>query len=405
MSVVSLSNRLSALPISAVRKLVPFAQKAKAQSVKVLHLNIGDPDIKTPHVMLSRLKSFKENPISYAPSVGVPAFIEALKTYYHRLGYTFLESENIIATVGGSEALSMSFFATCEAGDEVLVFEPFYSNYQTIALLNGVRLVAVPTNISNGFHLPDTKTIEASITKKTKAILISNPCNPTGVVYTQKEIDQLVRLATKYGLFLISDEVYREFIFVDRPHASLFPYMKKHSGNMIVVDSLSKRYSLCGARLGVFSTLNKALLVGVSKIAMSRLSGGLIDQAVGAELTGIPEKYLDHVQEEYKKRRDVLFEGLSRIPGVTITKPEGAFYCMVGLPVTNAEDFCIWLLEKFRDANETVMLAPGAGFYKTAGKGTNEVRIAYVLNVKKLKRAIKIFAHALAAYPRRRKTP
>ena len=298
----------------------------------------------------------------------------------------------------------MAFFATCEIGDEVLVFEPFYSNYQALALLNGVHLVGVPTYISNGFHLPDAKFIEKYLTKKTKAILISNPCNPTGVVYTQREINELVLLAVKRNLFLISDEVYREFIFVDRPHASLFPYMKKYPENMIVVDSLSKRYSLCGARLGVFSTLNESLLTGVTKIAMSRLSGGIIDQAVGAALTDIHEKYLNEVQEEYKKRRDVLYKGLSKIDGVTLSMPEGAFYCMVGLPVKNAEDFCVWLLESFRENNETVMFAPGAGFYNSEGKGVNEVRIAYVLNTDKLKRALEILAHALKAYPGRRKS-
>lgn len=392
------SKRLAQLPISAIRKLVPYAQDAKSRGITVYHLNIGDPDIKTPDVMLEKLRSWKANPIGYTLSCGTAEFISALLAYYHKIGYTFIDKTDLIATIGGSEALSMAFFATCQAGDEVLVFEPFYSNYAVLAALNGVTLKAIPTEIKTGFHLPKASKIEKAITAKTRAILFSNPANPTGTVYTEKEIRMLVSIAKKHQLFLIADEVYREFIFVNRPHASLLPYFKKIPQLAIVLDSLSKRYSLCGARLGVFLTKNKDIIAGITKIAMGRLSAGMIDQAVGAALTDVPQKYFDQVQKEYKKRRDILFSGLKSIPGVTIAEPEGAFYAIVGLPVKNAEKFCIWLLQEFSDNTETVMFAPGAGFYSTAGKGSNEVRIAYVLAGEKIIRSIEILKKALKVY-------
>jgi aspartate aminotransferase len=388
------------MPISAVRKLVPFAQQAKQQGVHIYHLNIGDPDIETPEAMLKVLTNWTANPIRYAPSQGLESFLEALVLYYRKLGHSFVESTDILTTVGGSEAIFMAFFAITNPGDEVLVFEPFYSNYASLAALTDVRLVAVPTTIETGFHLPDKKTIESYITPRTRAILFCTPGNPTGTVYTRQEMDRLVEIATERNLYLISDEVYREYIFSGAPaHTSILSYMKQLPDRTILVDSLSKRYSICGARLGVILSKNEALMKGIMKIAQSRLSGGYIDQAVGAALVMVPDSYMQQVIAEYEKRRDVLYNRLTQISGVTMAKPEGAFYSMVGLPVPHAEKFCIYLLEQYRSAqNETVMFAPGSGFYLTPGKGENEVRVAYVLNTNDITRSIEILESALHTY-------
>lgn len=399
MSSPSNSQRLNEMPISAVRKLAPYAVEAKKQGAKVFHLNIGDPDVKTPEVMIDVLRNWHMNPIKYAQSPGEPEFIQSLQTYYHKLGHSFLQTKDILVTVGGSEGIVMALFAAANAGDEVLVFEPFYSNYAACAAFAGVTFVAVPTAITNGFHLPSREVIESKITAKTKAILYCSPGNPTGTVYTKEEVEMLVAIAKEKNIFLIADEVYREYIFTDQPHTSLLSYMHEIPEQAIMLDSLSKRYSLCGARLGVFTSLNESLMHGVMKIAQSRLSGGIIDQMVGAKLTEVPQSYIDDVQLEYKKRRDVLYEGLMRIPGVSLAMPEGAFYTMVCLPVENAEDFAIWLLKEYRSPhNETVMVAPGAGFYSTAGEGLNQVRIAYVLNTQDLQKCIEILQHALEKY-------
>ncbi len=391
------------MPVSAVRKLAPYAAEAKKSGAKVYHLNIGDPDVKTPEAMIDVLHKWNQNPIRYAQSQGDPEFIRALQSYYHKLGYTFVKEESIVTTVGGSEAIVMALFGICNAGDEVLVFEPFYSNYASLAALTDVKFVAVPTTIESGFHLPSKEEIASHITPRTRAILFCTPGNPTGTVYTKEEMELLVALAREHNLFLISDEVYREYIFKGAPaHTSILGYMKELPDRTIMLDSLSKRYSLCGARLGVFISLNKELMQGIGKIAQSRLSGGIIDQAVGTALTKVPHSYIAAVQAEYEKRRDVLYEGMTAIEGVTMAKPEGAFYSMVGLPVQNAEDFCIWLLKEYRTAEgATVMLAPGAGFYLTPGKGENEVRIAYVLNTEDLKKCIEMVREGLERYNRK----
>lgn len=393
-----ISIRASQLPVSSIRKLLPIAYKAKESGVKIYHLNIGEPDIKTPQVMIDSLKKWDQNPIKYAPSAGTKEFIASVLWYYHKLGFSFLKAENIIGTVGSSEAIFMALFSTCNPGDEVLVFEPFYASYATSAKLVDITFTAVETTVATSFHLPSQEKIEEKITPKTKAIIYSNPCNPTGAVYTKEEIGMLVSIAKRHNLYLISDEVYREYIFVDTPHTSLFSYMEEIPDLAIVVDSLSKRYNLCGSRLGMFVSLNKELLTSAIRIAMSRLSGGLIDQYMGTFLTEVPDSYIKEVQEEYKARRDLVYEGLKKIPGVTVSKPEGAFYIMAGLPVENAEKFCVWLLEKYRNNNETVMMAPGYGFYKNEGKGINEVRIAYVLQKEDLKHSLELLADSLQKY-------
>jgi aspartate aminotransferase len=392
------SKRLQAVPASPIRKLVPFAQAAKKTGVKVYHLNIGDPDIETPEVMMKVLDTWDTNPIGYSLSQGEPVFLEALKSYYHGIGATFLDIPSIQVTSGGSEAISMALFAICEPGDEVIVFEPFYANYNTYAVVNGVTLVPIRTSIKDGFHLPKQADIERHISKKTKAILICTPNNPTGTVYSESEMDTLVAIAKKYGLYLLSDEVYREYAYDGRKQASLLSYMESIPEQAIVLDSMSKRYNLCGARLGVLISLNADVMAGVLRLAQGRLSSGIIDQRVAAKLTEVPESWMEKTHKEWEKRRDVLYEGLRKIPGVTIPKPEGAFYSIVGLPVADSEDFCKWLLTDFRDKNETVMVAPAAGFYASRGLGKNEVRVAYVLNTTDLARCVELLKKALVAY-------
>jgi aspartate aminotransferase len=361
-------------------------------------LNIGDPDILTPDVMLKTLTTWHHNPISYSLSQGDPEFLAALEWYYHQLGYSFVTKPHIQVSSGGSEAISMAMFAITNPGDEVLTFEPLYANYNTFAAVNGVKLVAIPTTSENGFHLPPKAEMERYITSKTKAILYCNPNNPTGTVYTKEEVELLVELAKEHNLFLLSDEVYREFTYDERPHTSLLAYMESLPDQLIVLDSLSKRYSLCGARLGMVVSLNTQLMAGILRLAQGRLSSGFIDQKMAATLTQVPASYFAQVHQEYQTRRDVLYEGLKSIPGVTLAKPEGAFYTMVGLPVADSEAFCTWLLTDFRHQQQTVMMAPGSGFYATPGMGNQEVRIAYVLNVEKLKRSIEILAQALKTY-------
>lgn len=392
------SRRLSSVPASPIRKLVPYATAAKKAGVKVYHFNIGDPDIKTPEVMLQVLRDWNRNPVGYSQSQGEPGLLESLQTYYHGLGATFLDTSHLQVTLGGSEAISWALFAVADPGDEIIVFEPFYANYNTYAAVNGVRLVPIPTNLAEGFHLPSRTVIEAQITNKTKAILYCNPNNPTGTVYTKDEIEMLVDIARTNNLFLLSDEVYREFTYDGKRQVSLLSYMKDLPEQAIVLDSLSKRYSVCGARIGAMVSLNKDVMAGVLRIGQGRLSAGLIDQLMAAKLTDVPASYFQEVHAEYEKRRDVLYEGLRHIPGVTLPKPEGAFYAIVGLPVEDAEHFCQWLLTDFRDQNETVMVAPAAGFYATLGKGKNEVRIAYVLSIPDIRRCIEILAKALKVY-------
>jgi len=392
------SKRLLKVQASPIRKLVPFAVEAKKQGVHVYQLNIGDPDVKMPDIMLGALKNWDKNPIGYDQSKGNPEFIDSLLWYYDKIGYKFLKPDNLQVTTGGSEAITMALFATCEMGDEVIVFEPFYTNYNGYAAINDIKLVPIPTKIEEGFHLPPKSEIEKHITPKTKAILYCSPNNPTGTVYTKDEIEMLVDIAEKHSLFLLSDEVYREFSYDGRKQVSLLSYIHKLPKQIIVLDSLSKRYSVCGLRLGWLISLNEDVMEGVLRIGQARLSSGLIDQAVGMRIKDVPDSYLDEVRGEYEKRRDILYEGMKKIPGVIIPKPEGAFYSIVKLPVKDSEHFCQWLLTDFRDNNETVMLAPAGGFYANPSLGKNEVRIAYVLNSEKLKRCIELIGKALDVY-------
>jgi len=395
---INASVRLQSVPASPIRKLVPFAMQAKKQGAKVYHLNIGDPDIKTPRVFIDVLHRWKKNPIAYGQSQGEPELIEAIKLYYAQQGYSFIRPKDIQVTIGGSEAISMALFAACDAGDEIITFEPLYTNYNSYAATTMVKLVPITTDSQTGFHLPAKSVIEKRITKKTKAILFCNPNNPTGTVYTQKEVQMLVEIAKNHKLFLICDEVYRDFVYDDKKHTSLFNYMEQMPEQIIIIDSFSKRYSLCGARLGMLISLNKDIMNGVLRIAQGRLSAGLIDQLMASKLTQVPVAFFESVRGEYQMRRNVLYMGLKKIAGVTLSKPEGAFYCIVTLPVNNSENFCRWLLTDFRLNKETVMLAPAAGFYRTSGLGQNQVRIAYVLNANDLRKSLHILREALKKY-------
>lgn len=395
---MKISTRLTNLPASPIRKLVPYSLQAKDCGIVVHHLNIGDPDIKTPKVILDKLKQWDTNPVCYGHSQGTPELVRTVRDYYHQIGFPFVRNEHIQITVGGSEAISMVLFAVTEPGDEVIVFEPYYTNYASFAHINGITIVPITTFAKDGFHLPDISVVEQSITSKTKAILICNPSNPTGTVYTQEELARLAALARKHGLFLISDEVYREFVYENNTHYSALTHAEASPDTIVVIDSFSKRASLCGARVGMIVSLNTKLMEGILRYAQARLSAGLIDQWMASEFSAVPKEYFQEVNAEYQKRRDVLFAGLCKIPGVFVKKPEGAFYMVVDLPVTDAEDFCKWLLTDFDDQGETVMLAPAQGFYTTKGLGLNQVRIAYVLEVPKLKRSVEILKKALQTY-------
>ncbi len=398
-----LSDRIQTIPVSATRKLASFAIAAEKQGVKIIHLNIGDPDIKTPKVMLDVLRNWDLETIRYSDSKGELATLKALASYYQKLGFKQITEGQLLVTAGGSEGVVMALFAVCDPEDEVVVFEPFYSNYSSMAHMAGVKLVPVKTEIKDGFHLPKESVIEKAITKKTKAILFCSPNNPTGTIYSKAEIQILVNLSKKHGLFLISDEVYREFVFEENAkHVSVLQSLNQIPDQIILLDSLSKRYSLCGGRIGVFVTLNKEVMDGVVKIAKSRLSAGLIEQVMAAKLMQVPVSYTKGVIAEYKKRRDLIYQGLSKIKGVFMVKPEGAFYAMVRMPVKDAEDFSRFLLTDFRINNTTVMLAPGSGFYMTPGQGLDEVRLAYVLDGKQLEMAIKIIDEGLREYKLRK---
>lgn len=395
---MKLSKVASTTPASPIRKLVPYAMDAKKRGIKIYHLNIGDPDIKTPGVMIDFLQKWTRNPISYPNSRGEKVLLDSLKIYYQSVGIDNLQDENLQITCGGSEGLLWTFFSVCDPSDEIIVFEPFYANYNGFAAIAKIDLVPVRSTIESNFHLPDVSEIEKKISTKTKAILICNPSNPTGTVYTKEELGLLVNLAKKHNLFLIADEVYREFAYDGKKAHSLLSFEKTYPEGIVVVDSLSKRYSLCGARLGVIVSYNLEIMDSFLRYAQARLSVGLIDQHMAAELTKVNVEYFKSVNDEYRERRDVLYAGLSKIDGVVCMKPEGAFYLIVKLPIKDAEDFAKWLLTNFNDNNETVMVAPAKGFYKTPGYGIDEVRIAYVINQTDLKRSCEILKKALQEY-------
>lgn len=391
------------VPASPIRKLARYASVAKKKGIRVYHLNIGNPDIKTPDVMMSVLTNWSKNPISYANSHGEGVFLDSLLGYYHNLGYATLEKNNIQITLGGSEGLLWSFLSIANPGEEIITFEPLYANYISFATMTHIVLVPILTTIDTGFHLPSKEVIQSKISPKTKAILICNPCNPTGTVYTEKELEMLVDIAKKNNLYIIADEAYREFIYDGKKTVSMLKYAKVYPKGIVIVDSLSKRYSLCGARLGALVSYNEALMDSFLRYAQARLSAGFVDQLMAAELAHIDKNYFSSVITEYEDRRNIIVNALSKINGVTCHKPEGAFYVIVKLPVNNAEDFAQWLLTDFSDNKETVMVAPAAGFYHSKGLGNDEIRLAYVLNKKDLNRAVEIIEKGLNEYSKIKK--
>jgi len=383
---------------SPIRKLAPYADSARKEGIKVYHLNIGQPDIKTPSAML---RAYSEVPeiIAYGPSNGLPEYREKLATYYSAISRG-ISSDNVFITTGGSEAIIFTLMSALSPGDEVMIPEPFYTNYNGFAAMAGVSVVPVTTTIDDGFHLPSIKVFEESLTDKTRAIMFSNPGNPTGVVFSREELEELVVFAKKHNLYLISDEAYREFTYGEREAISILEF-NGIDENAILIDSVSKRYSACGARIGWIITRNTKLLNLILRFGQARLCPPTVDQLAAMAAMDTPSSYFEEVIKEYKDRRDFAFEELLNIPGVIAKKPEGAFYMVLALPVKDADDFAKWLLTDFRLDGETTMVAPAGGFYSTKGLGKNQIRLAYVLKKADLKKAINIIREGLKVYPGR----
>ncbi|MDA8850335.1 pyridoxal phosphate-dependent aminotransferase [Flavobacteriaceae bacterium] len=391
-----ISQKGALMPQSPIRKLVPYAEQAKKEGVKVYHLNIGQPDIKTPEVALNAVRNNTLDILAYSRSEGSEAYRTKLAAYYKKNNIR-VNADNIIITTGGSEALFFTFGSIMDPEDEVIIPEPFYANYNGFSTAQGVKVVPVVSGIESNFALPPVADFEALITPKTKAILICNPGNPTGYLYSKTEIQQLATLVKKHDLFLISDEVYREFTYDGLEHYSIMQEDGLES-NAILIDSVSKRYSMCGARIGCMVTRNKTVHDTALKFAQARLSPPTYALIASEAALDTPDCYFTEVVEEYVVRRNVLVEELEKIEGVKVAKPNGAFYCIVELPVTDSDEFAQWLLEDFRLNNETIMVAPAAGFYSSEGLGKNQVRIAYVLNKEDLKVSVAILKAALTQF-------
>ena len=387
------------MPESPIRKLVSFAEIAKKNGKKVYHLNIGQPDIKTPEVSLDAIHNFSDTVVEYSHSAGFESYRKGLSLYYKNLGID-VDYTDLMVTTGGSEALLFALNSCLDADDEIIIPEPFYANYNGFSVSAGVKVKPISTSINDGFALPSIEDFEKLINSKTKAILICNPGNPTGYLYSKQELEVLRDLVIKYDLFLIADEVYREFSYDGMKHYSVLN-IKGLEQNAIVVDSTSKRYSMCGIRVGCIVSKNKEVMSTALKFAQARLSPPTFGQIAGEAALDTPKSYFDQVISEYVSRRDLLIDGLNNIEGVFCPKPKGAFYAIAQLPVDNADRFAQWLLECFDLDGETLMVAPAAGFYATPNTGINQVRIAYVLNKESLKSAINILANALKVYPGR----
>lgn len=391
-----ISNKGQAMPESPIRKLVPYAEAAIQKGRTIYQLNIGQPDIKTPAKALAAVKNNDIEVLSYSHSAGFASYRNKLAQYYKKHDIN-VSAEDLIITTGGSEALLFTMGSICDAGDEVIIPEPFYANYNGFATSSGVKVVPVQSKIEEDFALPPISEFEKLITPKTKAILICNPGNPTGYLYTKEEIDQLAEIVRKHDLFIVADEVYREFAYEGAVHHSIMSVagLEEHA---IMIDSVSKRYSMCGARIGCMASKNSEVMSTAMKFAQARLSPPTFAQVASEAALETPQDYFDEVIGEYTSRRNTLVEGLEKIEGVRVAKPRGAFYCIAELPVEDAEDFAKWLLENFELNNETIMVAPAAGFYSTPNTGLNQVRIAYVLKEEDLLRSLEILKAALKEY-------
>ena len=395
------SRKIEACSLSPIRKFHPYVVAAEAKGRKVLHLNIGQPDIETPRAFFDAIQSFGESVLAYAPSPGVGSYVEAVRDYYTGMGYP-ISCDDILATYGGSEALQIIFSCILDDGDEVLVPEPYYPNYDTFVRVTGAAIRPIPTSPEEGYRFASREKIEPLINEHTRAILMTNPGNPTGVVLRPEERRLMADIAKEHDLFLVSDEVYRELVYGGEKPSSMLEYTDA-AENVIVVDSVSKRFSATGSRVGVVVSRNKELMAHAMKICQGRLCAATLDQVGAAALyRSMTPAYYEDLRAEYQRRRDAVVEGLSKIPGVQFNSPEGAFYLMVTLPVDDAEKLQYFLLEEFEDHGETVMYAPGEGFYATPGKGRNEIRIAYVTNPAELRRSVELLGLGIAAYNARR---
>jgi aspartate aminotransferase len=394
-----ISEKAILMPASPIRKLVPYAEKAKKAGKIVYHLNIGQPDIETPEVALNAVRNMDRKVIEYSHSAGFESYRNGLSAYYLKTGIN-VQPEDIIITTGGSEALIFGFMTTCNPGDEIIIPEPFYANYNGFAVTAGLTVVPVTASIESGFALPPVEEIEKKITSKTKAIVICNPGNPTGYLYSKEELEQLAAIVKKHDLFLYADEVYREFCYDGAVPFSVMN-LAGIEDNVIMIDSVSKRYSMCGARIGALISKNKEVMAAALKFGQARLSPPTIDQIASEAALNTPQSYFDNVVAEYVERRNIMVDGLNSIPGVFCPKPSGAFYCVAKFPVDDAEKFCQWLLEDFEFEGQTVMMAPANGFYATKGAGQQEARIAYVLNQDSLRKAVICLREALKVYPGR----
>lgn len=390
------SERITTMQSSPIRKLAPIASSAKAKGIKIYHLNIGQPDIKTPKVFFEAVKNFNNEVLEYAVSPGLPELISSLQQYYTTYNMDF-ESDEILITNGGSEALLFALMATCDPKDNILVPEPFYSNYNGFSQSINVNITPITTKAEEGFHLPSKEKIQSLITSKTRAILISNPGNPTGTVYTKKELYMISEIAKENDLWIISDEVYREFVYDGLEYTS-FGNIKEVEDRVIIIDSVSKRYSACGARIGSIASKDKTLIAEMLKLCQGRLCVSTLDQVGSVELYNTPSSYFTEVNNEYKNRRDVLYNELIKVKGVICKKPAGAFYIVAKLPIENAEDFVIWMLTDFNKDGETVMACPAEDFYATPGLGRDEIRLAYVLKEDDLHKAAIILKEGLEKY-------
>lgn len=390
------SERITTMQSSPIRKLAHIASSAKAKGIKIYHLNIGQPDIKTPKVFFEAVKNFNNEVLEYAVSPGLPELISSLQQYYTTYNMDF-ESDEILVTNGGSEALLFALMATCDPKDNILVPEPFYSNYNGFSQSINVNITPITTKAEEGFHLPSKEKIQSLITSKTKAILISNPGNPTGTVYTKKELYMISEIAKENDLWIISDEVYREFVYDGLEYTS-FGNIKEVEDRVIIIDSVSKRYSACGARIGSIASKDKTLIAEILKLCQGRLCVSTLDQVGSVELYNTPSSYFTEVNNEYKNRRDVLYNELIKVKGVICKKPAGAFYIVAKLPIENAEDFVIWMLTDFNKDGETVIACPAEDFYATPGLGRDEIRLAYVLKEDDLHKAAIILKEGLEKY-------
>lgn len=390
------SSRIEKSQLSPIRKFYPYQVACNKKGIKIYHLNIGQPDIQTPPAYFEAIRDFSQPVLEYAPSPGIPQLIQAVQAYYARLGISYEEGD-ILVTTGGSEALQIALSCILDTDDEVLIPEPFYPNYNTFVNCAGGKIVPIPTTPEEGYHYADRERIEPLITPRTRAIMISNPGNPTGVVLTPEQMRMIADIAKEHGLFLIADEVYREFIYGDEPLQSMGAY-RDLDENLILIDSVSKRFSACGARIGVLITRNQTLQQHALKICQARLSVATLDQVASAALYQVDPHYFDSVRAEYRRRRDTIYRKLQEIPGVVCKEPQGAFYVMAKLPVPDTDAFQTWLLTEFQDNHETIMYAPGGGFFSDPALGKTQVRFAYVLNCQNLERAMDLLKLGIAQY-------